>query len=246
MNKLLALGLILVLSFPAARAMTGGPVFTIGEKMSGMTVEATQAKMKLTSSTGTENFGSQRIMLTARYGLLSNVDCAAQLGTSNISFEKLPVGYSEFSSDWGFAWGGNIRVGFPEQANPFQVMAALNYFGFAPTGKTSNGSKSVSTTYQWHEVSPTLSAGYAVGAMIPYLGVTKSFLFGNKDVEVSFNGQEFPSAGGRSAYRDGDQSVRGLAGLEWRWPDGYSICAEASAGGDGVWALSLGIAQVLK
>ena len=241
MNRFITLGLVLLLMATMAQAMVGGPVFTIGQKMSGMTVEATQTKMELSSSSGSETFGSQRVMLTARYGLLNNLDCSAQVGGSNISFEDLPAGYSEFSSDWAFAWGGSLRAELPGQASPFEVIAALNYFGFQPKGKIDNGTKTISSSYLWHEVSPSLSVGYATGAMIPYVGVMKPYLFGKKDVEVSFNGQEFPAAGGRTTYTDGDQSIRGLLGIEWRWPDGYSVCAEAAAGGSGLWTISLGL-----
>jgi len=248
MNKLLVFTLALLMSLSAANAMVGGPVFCIGEKMTGMTVEATQAAIKLNNSGSgqSDNFRSQRVMLSARYGLLANADAAFQLGASNLSISDLPSGYSEFSTEWSFAWGCGIRAGYPEVAHPFQVIAAVNYFGFQPNGQTGNGTKSISSKYGWHEISPVISAGYAVGPVVPYVGLTKPFLFGSKTMDVTFNGQTYPAAGGRTNYSDGEQSMRGLIGLEWRWPDGYSLSAEGAAGSDGLWTLSVGVSQVLK
>ena len=247
MNRSLLLITALLVGLSAAFAMSGAPVFCIGEKMTGMTVEGTQTAMKLNGEDGeSDSFTSQRLMLTAHYGLMPNMDCAIQLGASNLSFGELSSGYSEFSADWAFAWGGGVRFGYPDVATPFQVLAAVNYFGFQPQGQTSNGTKNISTNYLWHEVTPVLTAGYAVGAVVPYVGISKPYLFGNKDVNVSFNGQEFPAAGGKTNYSDGEQAIRGLFGLEWRWPDGYSLSAEAAASGDRLWTVSIGIAQLLK
>ncbi len=246
MHKILAFNLLLLLSAGAVHAMSGGPVFCLTEKMTGMTVEATQAAMKLNSGSGSESFMSQRLMLTARFGLLPSVDMSAQLGTSNLAFRELPSGYSDFSAGWTFAWGGSVRAGLPQQANPFQIVGALNYFGFQPSGTTGNGTKSISSSYVWHEITPSLTAGYAVGPLVPYVGMTKPFLFGNKTIDVAFNGQNFPAAGGKTSYKDGDQALRGVLGLEWRWPDGYSLNAEGAASSDGLWTLSVGVSQILK
>ncbi len=246
MHKILTFGLLMLCGAGAVHAMSGGPVFCLSEKQTGMTVEATQASMKLNSGSGDESFMSQRLMLTARFGLLPNMDMSAQLGTSNLAFRELPAGYSDFSAGWAFAWGGSLRIGLPERANPYQIIAAVNYFGFQPSGTTGNGTKSINSNYVWHEIAPSLTAGYAVGPLVPYVGVTKPFLFGDKSVDVAFNGQNFPAAGGKTSYTDGDQSVRGVMGLEWRWPDGYSLNAEGAAGSDGLWTLSIGVSQVLK
>jgi hypothetical protein len=127
------------------------------------------------------------------------------------------------------------------------VLAAVKYFGFQPKGTTTTASgRTVETQYLWHELTPTLTAGYSVGALVPFVGVQKPFLFGRKDVSVAFNGQAVPSASGRSNYNDAEQDIRGIVGVEWRWPDGYSLTGEAAVAPEGAWTLSLGVSQILK
>jgi hypothetical protein len=229
--------------------MGGAPIFIIGQKMTGITVEGTHAVMELNSASSTvanDKFSSNRVMLTARYGVLPNVDISGQLGTASLNFKDLPAGYSAYDANWTLAWGADARVGFPTKAQPYQVVAAIKYFGFRPHGTTSNGQKSIESKYLWHEISPTLTAGYAIGQVVPYVGVMKPYLFGQKDVDVTFNGQQFAAAGGKSSYSDGEQSVRGLLGVEWRGPEGYAFTAEAAAASNGIWTVSLGVSQVLK
>jgi outer membrane receptor for ferric coprogen and ferric-rhodotorulic acid len=60
------------------------------------------------------------------------------------------------------------------------------------------------------------------------------------------NGQPVASATGKDSYTDGEQELRGLMGLEWQMPDGYSIAGEASTTSSGTWTLSIGLAQALR
>lgn len=126
------------------------------------------------------------------------------------------------------------------------MIVVVNYLGFQPRGDISNGTKSISSKYLWHEVSPALAFGVRFGPIVPYIGAGKSFLFGKRDLSVTLRGQEFPSAGGVSTYSDAEQPVRGLLGVEWRLPEGYSITAETAATSDGMWTMTVGLAQVLR
>jgi hypothetical protein len=93
---------------------------------------------------------------------------------------------------------------------------------------------------------PTAAVGYRFGPVLPYIGASKPYLFGRRDVTVALRGQEFPTAGGTSTYTDSEQPLRGILGLEWRLPQGYAIGAEAAATTKGVWTLAVSIAQVLR
>ena len=168
------------------------------------------------------------------------------MGAASLKFSELPAGYSDYESKLNVAWGADVRFGYPVQAAPYQVIAAIKYFGFMPKGTTSSEQKTIESEYQWHEISPTLIGGYALGSFVPYLGVTKPYLFGKKTEKVTFNQQEFPAAGGETTYSDGEQSIRPLFGLEWRGAQGYSITGEAASGSDGMWTFSIGVSQVLK
>ena len=233
----------------AAAGMAGGPLFCVGQQMTSMTVEAVRTNLDVQSPGGgddRESAVSERLFLTARYGLAPCLDMAASVGTANLNFSDLPAGYGDFSASWSLAWGASLRAGMPLQAGRYQLMAAVNYLGFQPKGEISNGTKSISSQYLWHEVSPTLAAGMRLGPLVPYVGATKPFLFGRRDVTVALNSQEFPAAGGTSNYTDSEQPLRGLLGVEWRLPEGYSLTAEAAATTGGVWTMSIGLAQVLR
>jgi hypothetical protein len=239
----------LMLASGAAFGMAGGPLFCVGQGMTSMTVEAVQTRLDVASpgaADESETAVSQRVLLTARYGLAPRLDMAASVGTANLNFSNLPSGYNDFAASWSLAWGASLRAGLPLHAGRYQVMAAVNYLGFQPKGDISNGTKSISSKYLWHEVSPAVAAGMRFGPVVPYVGATKPFLFGRRDVKVVLNGQEYRAAGGASNYTDSEQPLRGLLGVEWRLPEGYTLTAEAAASVDGVWTMSVGLAQVLR
>jgi hypothetical protein len=241
--------IILVLAAGTAYGMVGGPLFSVGSHMTAMTVEAAKVHMEVSSpgsSDGEEAAASNRLMLTARYGLTPGLDVSACLGTADLTFGELSSGYSDFTSNWSFAWGGAVRAGLPAQPSRFQLVAAVNYVGYQPHGQTTNGLKNIDSQYLWHEVVPTAAVGYRFGPVLPYIGASKPYLFGRRDVTVALRGQEFPTAGGTSTYTDSEQPLRGILGLEWRLPQGYAIGAEAAATTKGVWTLAVSIAQVLR
>lgn len=247
--KRVLIPIALMLACRAALGMAGGPLFCVGQQMTSMTVEAVRANLNVSSPGGgddRETAISERVFLTARYGLAPCLDLAGSVGTANLNFSDLSSGYGDFTASWSLAWGASLRAGVPLYAGRYQLMAAVNYLGFQPKGDISNGTKSISSKYLWHEVSPSLAAGIRFGPVVPYIGATKPFLFGRRNVIVTLNGQEFPTAGGASTYTDSEQPLRGLLGVEWRLPEGYSLTAEAAANMDGVWTMSLGLAQVLR
>ncbi len=248
MNRIIPL-ILLACVAGSAFGMSGAPVFLVGQKTTVMTAEGAHGVMELNSPSSTvadDKFSSDRVLITARYGVLPNVDVAAQIGGANLNFKDLPAGYSEFDANWTFSWGADARVGFPVKPQAYQVVAAVKYFGFRPSGTTGTEDKRIESQYLWNEISPTLTAGYIVGPVVPYVGIMKPYLFGQKDVDVTFNGQQYATAGGKSTFSDGEQSIRGLLGVEWRWPNGYSLAAEAAAASNGIWTVSLGVSQVLK
>jgi hypothetical protein len=229
--------------------MGGAPVIIVGQKMTSMTVEGTHAVMEMNSPTSTvvgDKISSERFMISARYGMLPNIDICGQIGVASLTFRDLNAGYASYNANWSPAWGADVRIGFPTKAQPFQVLAAVKYFGFNPRGSISNGQKTIESKYFWNEVTPTVTAGYAMGPFVPYVGVMKQYLFGQKEVSVALNGQHFEAAGGKTSYADGEQNYREVLGLEWRGPDGYLVTAEAIAGPNGVLTLSLGLSQVIK
>jgi hypothetical protein len=240
---------VLVFAAGAAFGMAGGPIFCVGQQMTAMTVEATKVNVELSTANpggGNAKVMSDRMTLTARYGVAQCLDLSGSLGAADLTFSNLSSGYSNYDANWSFAWGAGIRGGLPVDASRFQVIGAVNYLGFQPTGSTGNGSRNISSKYLWHEVTALASVGMRAGPMVPYIGACKPYLFGRRQDNVSFNGRTFSSAGGKSDYSDGSQSLRGLAGLEWKLPEGYSIAAEVQTTPKGVWTLSIGVAQVLK
>jgi hypothetical protein len=252
MYKYLTLiALLAVTSTSMAIGMVGGPVFCIGERQTSMTVEVSKINMEVpisdASSNGLkEDMTSQRLFLTGRYGLASWLDVDVRLGTADLRFNDSPQGYTNYVADLSFAWGAGLRLGIPFDNSPYKFTLGASYTGYKPTGNSTKGLKTVSTNYLWQEVSPSVTFGYQLGKFVPYVGATKPFLFGKRDVKVVFNGQEFPTAGGKENYSDGKQAIRGLAGLEWKLPDGYSATAEVAGTTDGLWMFFIGFAQVIK
>lgn len=243
------ISLALILFFTAnAFGMVGGPTFVVPMKMTSMSVCGSQFNSMLNGTDGTSDqpLSSDRISLQCRYGLLSQVDVGAEIGTANLNVSELGAGYSDFSSEWDVSWGASARAGLPGGSQKFQLTAGIGYFGFKPSGSSANETKSISSNYMWHEVTPSMTAGYRLSSVIPYVGLSKPFLFGDKDTQVSFNGQEFPSAGGSSSYSDSKQSVRGVFGMEWKLPDGYSVTGEAATTSEGDWTMSIGLTQMMR
>lgn len=232
-----------------AFGMTGGPLFCVGHQVTSMTVEANRTNLQISSPNGDgddESALSERVFLTARYGIARFVDLSASVGTANLGFTELAGGYTDFNASWSMAWGASVRAGFPIQPRSYQVVAMANYVGFQPKGGISNGMKDIDNKYLWHEIQPAVVLGVKVGPVVPYWGASKPFLFGKRDVKVEMRGEEFPSAGGSSNYSDAEQPVRGIFGVEWKLPEGYSITAEATSTTDGIWSMSVGLAQVLR
>jgi hypothetical protein len=246
--KTILIAATLLLIATTAFSMVGGPIFPIGTQMTAMTVEASRVTLKTVSPSGSGSQAgtSDRMFLAARYGILPNVDVSAELGTSNLGFAKLYGGYSDFKANWSFAWGAGIRAGFPLGSPRYQAIGVLQYTGFQPKGSSTNGLQSVSSKYLWHEVTPSVAVGGRFGPLVPYLGVSKPYLFGSRSMIVSMHGREFPAAGGQTVYSDGQQPLRGVIGLEWKLPEGYSLTAEGTTTPGGVWTVSCGVAQVLK
>jgi hypothetical protein len=233
----------------SAFSMAGGPLFCVGQQRTSMTVEASKVNLKLSSpDAGNQKTSamSDRVMLTARYGFAENLDLSAGLGAANLNFSKLEGGFSDYSSDWSLAWSAAFRAGYPVEPKLFQALVTVNYVGFQPNGKTSNSIKSISNKYLWHEVTPTAAVGIKAGPVVPYLGVSKPYLFGRREVSVALRGQTFPAAGSNANYSYKDQPLRGILGIEWRLPEGYSIGAEGATTSSGSWGLSISLAQVLR
>jgi hypothetical protein len=239
---------VLLLTTAAAWAMTGGPLFTVAPQASSMAIEATRTQLKITSPSSNEDVTalSERLGLTARYGLLPGVDMSATLGTATLNFNQLAGGYSDFHAPWSIAWGASLRAGYPSVPKTYQIMAAVDYWGFQPKGSTSNGVKDINSKYLWNEMTPSIVAGVRLASLMPYVGVTKPFLLGRREVSVDFQGAPFPAASGNDTYRDGKQPLRGLAGLEWRLPQGYSVGAEAATTSGGDWTVTINVAQMIK
>ncbi|MBU0507332.1 hypothetical protein KKH27_00655 [bacterium] len=248
MKRFLFLAAILV-TVQVAAAMTGGPMFCVGQRMTSMTVEASRVNWQILSprtQDGRESVVSERVGLTARYGLAPFLDVGATLGAATMSFSDLPRGYSSISESWRFAWGAGLRLGIPAVAHRFQFLALVNYTGFQPEATTKRGGKEITSKYLWHEITPVAAVGVRLGPIVPYVGVGKPYLIGKRDVTVTMNGVPVPSASGSEDYVDGDQLVRPVVGLEWKLPDGYSLAVEADGNSEGYWTLSVGLAQVLR
>ena len=168
------------------------------------------------------------------------------LGTSNLGFNNLYGGYSDYKASWSFAWGAGLKGGIPLGSPNYRLIAAVQYTGFEPKGSSSNGIETISSRYIWHEVAPAVALGAKFGPLIPYAGAAKPYLFGHREIGVSMHGREFPAAGGQTNYSDGQQAVRGILGVDWRLPEGYSLTAEGTTTVGGIWTLSVGVAQTLK
>jgi hypothetical protein len=227
----------------SAFAVTGGPVFCVGKQTTAMTVEATKISMDFGQSDRTV---SNRLMLTARWGLLDGLDLSGSLGTADLAFNRLVGGYSDYRAPWSFAWGAGLRAGWPQEPKTYQILGIVNYVGYQPAGSTTSGVLEKNSSYLFNEISPVLIGGMKFGAMTPYVGVTKPFLFGRKDLTVKFRGADYPALGGRTNYSDSEQALRGILGLEWKLPEGYSIGAEGASTTDGAWYVGVSLAQVLK
>jgi hypothetical protein len=237
-----------LLAAPACMAMVGAPVFTIGKQLTSMTVEYTQVEMDVpfTSDGSThQTMLSQRLFLIGRYGLENNIDMGIKLGVADLSYNKLGGGYSDYASSPAFSWGVGLRAGYPT-GEKYQITGSLSYLGFKADATTRAGDKSITSKYGWQEVVPSVTFGYRIGDVVPYVGAQKPYLFGTKEYTVSYNGQNVPAAGGDGSYMDGEQALRGLFGLEWIIPDGYSISGEASVTSSGTWILSAGLAQAIR
>jgi hypothetical protein len=246
--KRLLLILIALWIAQATLAMTGGPFFCVGQQMTSMTVEASKVHMEMTSPTSTERAAavSDRIGLTSRFGLRPGVDFSATLGAATLQFSNLEQGFSNFEGAWSFAWGAGLQAGYPFDPKLYQAVVSVDYFGYMPKGKISNGIKTINSKYQWHEITPRASVGFRLGSVVPYAGAMKPYLFGKQDVTVDLRGQAFSAANGRNTYSDGKQELRGFLGIEWRLPQGYSIGAEGATTPGGIWTLVINVAQVLK
>jgi hypothetical protein len=240
---------LLGLAGTAAYGMVGCPLLPVGSQMKAMSVEATHTALELSSGGvgGTHEVAvSNRIGLTARFGVLPLLDLAATIGTADLRFSDLARGFSDYSADWSVAWGAGARAEVPIPAANWHIVGALNYAGFQPSGRTSNGLKTVESKYLWHEVTPTAAVGYSVGAVLPYLALSKPFLFGRHETTVSLTDIGLSQPSTTVNYSDSKQPLRGTLGVEWKLPEGYSVGAEAATSSDGHWTLSVGLAQVMK
>ncbi|MBU0691179.1 hypothetical protein KKC97_08110 [bacterium] len=243
----IALGCILLFA-TSGSAMVGGPLFTIGKQITSMTVEGTQAEMEVPIAEGESersSMTSRRLFLIGRYGLDSMLDMDVKLGAADLTFDELGGGFSEYSSSPSLAWGVGLRAGFPSEAD-YQVIASLDYTGYRAEASTAKANKSISSKYLWQEITPTVAVGYKISNIVPYAGIQKPYLFGTRDYTTFFNGQVVPSASGKDSYSDGEQDIRGLFGLEYRMPDGYSLAGEVSTTSSGAWTFSVGLAQALR
>ncbi len=248
MKRFLSFAFIVIMAGTAC-GMTGGPIFTVPQGMTSMTVEASKVNWQIASARATdgkESVISDRVGLTARYGLSDFLDFGAMLGAATFGFDDLPRGYSFVSDNWTFAWGASMRMGIPAKPRPYQLSAGVNYMGYQPSTTTSKGFKTIDSKYLWHEISPVATFGVRLSSFVPYLGVSKTYLSGNRDIQVRLNGVEVDGISGKEDYVDSEQQLRGIVGLEWKLPDGYSIGIEANGNMDGFWSMSIGLAQVLR
>lgn len=236
-----------LLAFANAQAMVGGPLFCVGRQVSSMTVEAERSSMKVPMADLTEGRGgsdSKRLFLTGRYGIQDFLDGQAKIGAADLNFDDFENGFSPFSSSPSLAWGAGLRLGF-SFTERFELNANLSYVGFSAEGEVTRTGRSISSKYLWQEVTPAVTIGYRVSEVTPYVGVTKVYLLGRRDYDVTYNGDLLELASGSESFSDGEQPISPLVGLEWHLPDGYSITGEA-ASGDGDWSVSVGLSQALR
>jgi hypothetical protein len=241
------IAVILIVS-NAAVAMVGGPVFCVGNQVTSMTVEAERTSFDVPMSTELSGVGgtkSQRLFLTGRYGLTDFIDAQAKFGTANLDFDDFNNGFSPFSSSPSFAWGAGLKAGFPITSD-FQINMGVSYVGFNAEGDVTRSGRKVSNKYLWQEVQPSVTIGYHVSKVTPYVGLSKTYLTGKRDYEVTYDGEMLEAASGSESYSDGEQPISPLVGLQWHLPDGYAITGEAASGENGNWSISLGLSQALR
>ena len=109
------LGLLLIWT-SAASAMVGGPLFCVGNKVTGMTVEAERTAFDVPMSSelgGSGGVQSQRLFLTGSYGLANFVDAQVKFGAADLNFDDFNNGFSPFASDPSLAWGAGVKAGIP-------------------------------------------------------------------------------------------------------------------------------------
>ncbi len=240
---------LLALAGPAAFGMVGCPLLPVGLQTTAMTVDATHTTLEMSGAGigGTHEVAvSDRVNLTARFGILPRLDVSATVGTADLRFSELSGGYSAYAADWSVAWGAGARLKLPLPVDRWHVLAALNYTGFQPTGRTSNGLKTIESKYLWHKIAPAIAAGYSLGAATPYLALSKPYLFGRRETSVALVGQGQVMPQSTTRYSDSRQPLRGALGVEWKLPEGYAVGAEAATTTDGHWTLSVALSQVLK
>jgi hypothetical protein len=247
---ILLIGLLGLSGSAMAVGMVGGPIFCLGEHITSMTVEASKIEMDVPAPNGgsgsNETMSSSRLFLTGRYGLTSWLDVDGRVGTANLDIQNSPTGFSNYSANHSLAWGAGLKMGIPFDKSPYQFTLSANYTGYKANGNSQKGVKTVYTNYLWQEITPAMAFGYQVGKFVPYIGACKPLLFGKRDVRVVFNGQEFPTAGGSESYSDSKQDFRGVLGLEWKLPEGYSATAEIAGTQNGLWMFFVGFSQVIK
>ncbi len=244
----LAIVMVALLIAAEAPAMVGGPLFCVGNRVTSMTVEAEQAKLRVPMGEHLDGRGgtsSKRLFLTGRYGLQDFMDGFVKIGAANLKFDDFGNGYSGFSSNPTLAWGAGLRIGFAF-TEQLELNANLAYTGFNAEGDVTRNGRTISNKYLWQEVSPALTIGYRVSEITPYIGVGQTFLMGQREYNVSYNGTALALASGSEKFSDSDQPISPIVGLEWHLPDGYSLTGEAAGGSEGDWSLSIGLSQALR
>lgn len=238
---------LLVFSLSAS-AMVGGPLFCVGNKITSMTVEAERVSYNVPMMSELSGIGgtqSKRLMLTGRYGLADFLDAQVKFGAADLDFDEFNNGFSPFASSPSLAWGAGLKAGFPFTSR-FQLNAGVSYIGFGAEGQVTRAGRAVSNKYLWQEVQPSVTIGYRISEVTPYIGATKAYLTGKRDFEVAYDGELLEAASGSESYSDGEQPISPLVGLEWHLPDGYSVTGEAASGENGNWSISLGLSQALR
>ncbi|MBK6909751.1 MAG: hypothetical protein IPK53_06700 [bacterium] len=232
----------------AATAMVGGPLFCVGNKVTSMTVEVERVDYSVPMSADLSGRGgsqTQRLFLTGSYGLAEFVDAHVKLGAADLNFDEFNNGFSPFASDPSFAWGAGLKAGIPFNEK-LQLNASCDYIGFNAEGEVSRTGRTISNKYLWQELRPAVTLGYRISDVTPYVGVSKTFLTGNREFTVAYNGNILDAASGSETYTDGEQPISPLVGLEWHLPDGYSLTGEAASGEDGNFGISIGLSQALR
>lgn len=252
MRRVIITAAAVLIAAAQTMAMVGGPAFVLGRGVTSMAVTAERINMEISSSGdvveagSVQDLASQRVLLTGRYGMTDFVDVEGTVGMADLVFDNPAFGYTDYESSMSLAWGGGIRIGLPGRQVPYQVTFALRYMGYKATGSTTNGIRTVQTDYLWQEVTPSVIFGYRFRNLVPYAGFAKPYLMGTKDIEVTLQNREFTAFGSEADYTDSEQNMRGIVGLEWLFPEGYSLTSEALLTTDGLWTLSIGLAQKVR